>query len=234
MSGKVTQNLSRSSGLLKAPESAGAIDWKTGDVKTANFTAVAGEGYFVNTTSSAFTATLPAGTAGDMISFVDYASTFDSNTLSITPDGSEKINGTAAVTLVSTEGLSLTLIYVDGTRGWKSITGSDDDTTGLTPTYIVATGGTITASGDYKIHAFTSNANFTVCSVGNASGGPNKVDYMVIAGGGGSGGSARWGLSNQQRFERILVWSPKPTNGSGAGVGLTELELNYTEDPGRS
>lgn len=51
---------------------------------------------------------------------------------------------------------------------------------------------------------------------------------------GGSGGSARWGLSNQQRFERILVWSPKPTNGSGAGVGLTELELNYTEDPGRS
>ena len=191
MSGKVTQNLSRSSGLLKAPESAGAIDWKTGDVKTANFTAVAGEGYFVNTTSSAFTATLPAGTAGDMISFVDYASTFDSNALSITPDGSEKINGTAALTVVSTEGLSITLIYVDSTKGWKSITGSDDNATGLTPTYIVATGGTIaTVCTNYKVHTFTSNANFTVCSVGNASGGPNKVDYMVIAGGGGSGGSA--------------------------------------------
>src|SRR6056300_156682 len=35
----------------------GGIDWQT--VKTSGFTAVAGEGYFVNTTSAAITATLP-------------------------------------------------------------------------------------------------------------------------------------------------------------------------------
>jgi len=48
----------------------------------------------------------------------------------------------------------------------------------------------------------------------------------------GDGASARWGLSNRQRLERILVFSQEPTNGSGSPVGLTELELNYTSDPG--
>lgn len=190
MSGKITQNIGRSSGLVKAPASTGAVSWQTGDIKTGNFTAEAGKGYFCNTGSSAITATLPAGTAGDIIAFTDYASSFDSNTLTISPNGSEKINGTAAIALATTEGLSVWLMYVDSTKGWKSIAGSTDDTTGLAPTYIVATGGSVATTGDYKVHTFTSNANFTVCSIGNASGGPNKVDYMVIAGGGGSGGSA--------------------------------------------
>lgn len=44
---------------------------------------------------------------------------------------------------------------------------------------------------------------------------------------GGSGTSLRWGLNNNQRFNRVLVWSP-----TGSPVGLTELELNYTVDPG--
>ena len=39
----------------------GSVDWQTGSIKTATFTAASGEGYFCNTTSSAFTVNLPAG-----------------------------------------------------------------------------------------------------------------------------------------------------------------------------
>ena len=55
-------------------------------------TAVAGEGYFINTTSNACTATLPAGAIGNECTFVDYAGTFDTNNLTIGRNGSDKIN----------------------------------------------------------------------------------------------------------------------------------------------
>ena len=100
----------------------GTVDWQTGSIKTANFTAANGEGYFCNTTSGAFTMTLPAGSAGAIVSVQDYNNTFDTNNLTIDPNG-EKINGGdggEALTL-STEGQGLTLVYVDGTKGWRSI-----------------------------------------------------------------------------------------------------------------
>ena len=39
----------------------GSVNWQTGSIKTSTFTAVSGEGYFVNTSSGSFTANLPAG-----------------------------------------------------------------------------------------------------------------------------------------------------------------------------
>ena len=63
-----------------------AVDWQASDIKTANFTAESGKGYFCNTGSGAFTATLPAGSAGAIISFQDYNNTFDSSELTITPN----------------------------------------------------------------------------------------------------------------------------------------------------
>jgi hypothetical protein len=87
-------------------------------VKTSGFTAVAGEGYFCNTTSAAFTVTLPASpTLGDEISIVDYAGTFDTNNLTIGRNGNP-IQGSAADLTVSTERAGFTLVYVDGTQGW--------------------------------------------------------------------------------------------------------------------
>jgi hypothetical protein len=99
-----------------ADAAGGGTDWQA--VKTSNFTAAAGEGYFCNTTSAAFTLTLPAGTLGDEIAFVDYAGTFDSNALTIAPNGSEKIQGVAASLTVSVERAANTLVYTDGTQGW--------------------------------------------------------------------------------------------------------------------
>jgi len=104
------------SGNLSFAEVSGGTSYQA--VKTSGFTAVAGEGYFCDTSSAAFTATLPAGTLGDEITFIDYAGTFDTNNLTIAPDGSEKIMGTAASLTVSIERAGLTLVYTDGTQGW--------------------------------------------------------------------------------------------------------------------
>jgi hypothetical protein len=104
------------SGNLTFAAVSGGTSWQA--VKTTGFTAVAGEGYFCDTTSAAFTATLPAGTLGDEISFIDYAGTFDTNNLTIAPNGAEKIQGSAASLTVSIERAGLTLVYTDGTQGW--------------------------------------------------------------------------------------------------------------------
>ena len=68
-------------GQLSFAEVSGGTSWQA--VKTSTFTAVAGEGYFINTTSGAFEMDLPAGSIGDEIAFVDYAGTFDTNALTI-------------------------------------------------------------------------------------------------------------------------------------------------------
>jgi hypothetical protein len=104
------------SGNLSFVDNSGGTAWAA--VKTTGFTAVAGEGYFCDTTSAAFTMTLPVGTLGDEISFIDYAGTFDTNALTIAPNGAEKIQGTAASLTVSVERAANTLVYTDGTQGW--------------------------------------------------------------------------------------------------------------------
>ena len=103
-------------GQLSFAEVSGGTSWQA--VKTSTFTAVAGEGYFVNTTSNAITMNLPAGTLGDEIVFIDYAGTFDTYTFTIAANGSEKIAGSTADLTVSTERAGNTLVYTDSTQGW--------------------------------------------------------------------------------------------------------------------
>ena len=103
-------------GQLSFAEVSGGTSWQA--VKTSGFTAVAGEGYFCNTTSGAFTATLPGSASiGDEISFIDYAGTFDTNNLTVGRN-SHNIQGSAADLTVSTERAGFTLVYVDSTQGW--------------------------------------------------------------------------------------------------------------------
>src|SRR5210317_222896 len=89
----------------------GTVDWDT-TAKTASFTAVSGNGYFVNTTSGAITVTLPAASAGDIISLADYAGTWQTNSVTVSPNGTDKIGGTNANATLSTEGQSVTFVYV--------------------------------------------------------------------------------------------------------------------------
>ena len=165
----------------------GTVDWCT-TAKTSPFTSVSGKGYFVNTTGGVVTVTLPSSpSAGDIVSVKDYASTFSSNNLTIGRGGS-KIGSECLDATLSTDGDSITLVYVDGTQGWLNIQ-TDDTVVGQS--FVAATGGTITTSGDFKIHTFTSSGCFAVSSSGTASG-SNTVDYVVVAGG-GAGAIGEWG-----------------------------------------
>jgi len=162
----------------------GTVDWDT-TAKTASFTAVSGNGYFVNTTSGAITVTLPAGSAGDIVSLADYTNTWQTNNVTITPNGSDKIGGVNEDAILSTEGQSVTFVFVDSTEGWKNVQDSTSNITGLTG--ITATGGTITYCGNCKIHTFTSPGTFCVSALA-LSPANNEVSYMVVGGGGGGGG----------------------------------------------
>ena len=167
------------------------IDWQTSSIKTSGFTAVAGQGYFCNTTSGGFTVTLPAGVAGQQIAVKDYARTFASGNLTIASNGSEKIQGSTSNSELKTAGGVAVLTYVDSTKGWL-YTEQDNVSSLQAPAYVTATGGTITTSGDYKIHTFLASSTFNVSDPGN-SGGSDEVEVLVVGGGASGGGDVGGG-----------------------------------------
>src|SRR6056300_719907 len=160
------------------------VEWQsvfTGDGSTG-LTAVAGRGYFIDTTSGTVTVTLPASPKiGDTVTIADYATTFATNNVSINPNGN-KIEADTANGVLSTNDQTHTLVYTDSTQGWKIV--NQDTTSAIQPSYISAKGGTVTESGDFKIHTFTGDGCFVVSSVGNPAG-STTVDYLVVAGGAG-------------------------------------------------
>ena len=183
-----TLTINGSSVSLGSSISAGALDWQaviTADGSTGT-TGVAGRGYFINTTSAAHTFTLPVSAAiGDTIGIVDYAGTFATNKLTIARNG-HNIQGVANNSLLGTNRASVTLVYVDATKGW--VYQNESNVADLQAAlFITATGGTITTSGNFKIHSFIGDGCFVVSQVGNPSGGGSNVDYLVVAGGGGGG-----------------------------------------------
>jgi hypothetical protein len=202
----------------------GTVDWQT-TPKTGDFTAVNGEGYFVNTTSGAVVMTMPSGTAGAIVSIQDYNKTFDSNVLTITPASGQKINGgiNDANLVISTEGQGLTFVYVDATVGWKTV--HENDFTLGGSNFIIATGGTITEDGDYKVHTFTGPGTFQVTATGPAPApatsacGTAKADYLVLAGGGGGA---------------VDVYSATRGGGGGGAGGYRLSACTYSEPAGRA
>jgi len=211
----------------------GTVDWQTGSIKTATFTAASGEGYFCNTTSSGFTVNLPAGSAGAIVSVQDYNNTFDTNSLEVAPNGSEKINGGEGAITLTTEGQGITLVYIDATVGWRTV--QDNDFAAAGSTHITATGGTITTSGNFKIHTFTGPGTFTVCSTSPSA--PNNiVDYLVVAGGGGAGATPgnSGGGGGGGGFRYFANPSSNPQSGPGgprnapAGITVTATSFPIT------
>jgi hypothetical protein len=164
----------------------GAVSWNTTKITANPNPAVTGVGYFCDTTSAAFTVTLPSSpSAGAVVGICDYANTFATNNLTVGRNGSN-IGGVATNGILSTNGLSVTFVYVDATQGWI-VTDSGNRSDIPTPQFVAATGGCITTCGNYKIHSFTGPGTFTVSNAGNATG-SNSVDYLVVAGGGAGGG----------------------------------------------
>ena len=166
----------------------GSASWNT-TVKTSTFTAVAGEGYFVNTTGGVVTVNLPAGTAGAVVAIKDYAGTFDTNKVTLVQNGSDKIGGSTVNATLDTEGIAVTLVFIDSTQGWL-VTDSGLQSEAPGPQYVAASGGNTTLTVcSHKVHIFTGPGTLCVSAAGNSAG-SNSIEYLVVAG--SAGGTSDW------------------------------------------
>jgi len=206
----------------------GTVDWDT-TKKTASFTATSGDGFFVDTTSSALTVTLPASpSAGDIVGVADYAGRAATNNNTIARNGSN-IEGIASDATLNTNRDTVTLVYVDATQGWVAVNSNDAAT--IAPAYVTASGGNATITcGDFKTHIFTGPGTFTVSCAGNPLG-SSTVDYFVVAGGGGGhrdGGAGAGG--GGFRVSNSVGCVPAPTmsplsNPTGLSVTATGFPI---------
>ena len=204
------------SGTASGFGATGSASWVT-TKKTATFTATAGEGYFCDTAAvGAFTVNLPSSpSAGAVVAVADYANNFGTANLTIGRGGSN-IEGAADDFVCNVDGVAITLVYVDATKGWITTdTGNSTDAT--LSQFICATGGTITNTPTCRIHTFTGPGTLTVNAVSQTTPARNDVSYLVVAGG-GSGGAR----------------NPGNGNGGGGGGGFREYKsplTPYTASP---
>ena len=190
----------------------GETSWDTTVKTTGTFTATAGVGYFLNTTGGIITVNLPVGSAGSSVAMTDYAGTWQTNNVTVAANGSEKIGGIDANATLSTEGQSVTFVYIDATQGWVNVLDSTSNVRGISP-YIMASGGNTTITcGDYKTHIFTGPGSFTVCRAGSPVG-SNGTEYIVVAGGGGGGNGCAGGSGGAGgMLLRTVCGSASPLN----------------------
>jgi hypothetical protein len=229
MTTKITdKNISNIANIFVSWQSVIIADGSTG------LTAVSGRGYFIDTTGGTITVTLPVNASvGEAIILKDYARSWATNNVNL---ASALLDGGNVTQTFSTNGQTVTLVYMDNTKGWSLI--NEDTTSNLFPSiFTSATGGTITTSTDFKIHTFTGDGCFVVSTVGNGainpSGGPAIVDYLVVAGGGaggqgkaGNGGGSGGGAGGFREGKS----SPVPSYTASplvAPVGLTVTTTTY-------
>jgi hypothetical protein len=217
------------SGVLSFATPASGIAWQS-SVKTSGFTAVAGEGYFCNTTSAGFTVTLPATpTAGQQVALVDYAGTFDTNALTISPNGNKIEGGTANLGLTG-EREGVLLVYIDSTQGWLATSGINEGTDALSvPPYSIdflvvaggGGGGNGFGTGDYASGAGGAGGYRT--STQTVSTG---ITITVTVGDGGSGTNPAVGVSGSSSSISGSTLSTITSAGGGGGGNSANTGVN--------
>src|SRR5210317_1671684 len=178
------------------------IDWQALTVAdgSTTLTTEAGKGYFLDTNAGVIEVFLPTSpTRGDTVVLADYSGTFGTNKVLVNTGGALIDStgggpGSSNEFQLTTNNQVIELVYVDAAKGWLVQTNSTPS--GLTPisgggvydqNFITATGGTVTESGDFKIHTFTGDGCFVVANIGEGTPlSPSVIDYLVVAGGGGS------------------------------------------------
>ena len=205
-------------------------------VKTANFTAVANEGYLVNTTSSGITVTLPSSPSlGDEVLIIDYAGTFGTNNVTLT--SSDNILGDSNDYKISSNNVSATLIYTDATKGWKVKTAANEGLETLTSTtfavdYLVVagggSGGTVTPSTATPVReGGGGGAGGLRTSYGSTSGGGSSAEsslslaistnYTVTVGAGGASPSIADDQSGNVGSNSVFATITSAGGGGGGG-----------------
>ena len=209
----------------------GTVDWQTGSIKTSTFTAVNGEGYFANTSAGAFNMNLPAGSAGAIVSVVDYTNTFQTYALTIVPNGSEKIGGIAENVALTTEGQSVTFVYVDANEGWKNVQDSTSNVIGASFITATVSGScnTLTPDGNYQVAKFVNPGTFCVSAIANCAAN-NLVSYVVVGGGGGAG-ECRAGGGGGGGFREVVSPSAPYTGSPLDGYSTPGNRITVTASP---
>jgi len=220
----------------------GTVDWVTTPKVTGDspVTAVTGKGYFLNTTGGTITINLPAGSAGDIVSMADYAATWQTYNVTLNANGTEKIGGVASAPVtLSTEGQSVTLVYVDAVQGWVNTMDSTSNVRAenfMSATVSGACNTLVTAPdcANAKIATFVNPGTFCVSSISNSAAN-NVVSYMVIGGGGG-GGRQRAGGGGAGGFREykspVTPYTASPLDGSPGGAGSgTAITVTATPFP---
>jgi len=178
-------------------------------------------------TSQELTVTLPSSpTVGTEMIIIDSTGDASTNNIVIGRGGS-KIKGLCTCATLKTDRVGVRLIYSDASQGWVTVTSGNETAPAMDQTlYVTATGGTVTTSGDYKIHTFNSDANFVVSCAGTASG-SNKVSYVVVAGGAGGGRDAGGGGGAGGFREGKCSADPYTDSPLDAGTGLSVTATSY-------
>jgi hypothetical protein len=178
--------ITNGSGVLSFTTISAGTAWQS--VQTTGFTAVAGRGYPCNTTSSAFTVTLPASpSVGDYIQIVDYAGTFATNAITLSPNGL-KINGSTSNRLLNTSREGVIITYVDSTQGWLASSGVNEGTVALSSVpysidFLVIAGG---GGGGGNFHGAGGGAGGYRTSTQTVTG---ATLITITVGDGGTGGT---------------------------------------------
>lgn len=155
----------------------GGTTWQ--NVITSNTTVSVGNAYPVNTTSSSIVVTLPSSPgAGNLIQLTDYARTWNSNSVTLNPNGN-KIQGSTSNVILNINGQSVSLVYVDSTQGWLPSFNSVTQLANYTVTYLVVAGGAGGGSGG-------GGAGGLLYNTYSVSAGQS---YGITVGGGGAGGN---------------------------------------------
>jgi hypothetical protein len=159
-------------------DAASGLEWQSSIVTAATLTAVANEGYWINTTSNACTITLPgSASVGDQIIFADYARTWGTNKIIIDSNGLN-YQGEPDTYIVeyNTNGQTVNIVYSGATKGWIPI--SDDDVTDapVVPPYSV----------DFLVIAGGGSGGRYAGGGGGAGGYRNSYSTETSGGGGSS------------------------------------------------
>ena len=206
----------------------GSASWNTTKITADPGPAVAGVGYFTDTSGSAFNITLPASpSAGAVIAVADYANNWNTNTVTLLRNGSN-IEGAAADFVCNQQGAAITFVYVDATKGWVTTdTGNSSDA--FATTFILATGGTITCLGNDKIHTFTGPGTFCVSQVSNCA--TNNVVSHLVIGSGGGGGNKRAGGGGAGGYREVKSPSAPYTASPLDGYPSAPNRVTVTAQP---
>jgi hypothetical protein len=220
------------SGATLTGPGAGLI-WQS--VQTTGFTAVKGNAYPCNTTSAGFTVTLPATpSAGDQVQLVDYAGTFDTNALTIDPNG-EDIVGQASNVLVVKDREAITLTYIDSTQGWLPTSGYQEGTTGINIPYsvdflVIAGGGAGGGFGGWGGGGGAGGYRSSNATYGSSGGGASAESnitfnqgtvYTITVGAGGTGNTGTTGANGvDSSISGTGITTITSSGGGGGGYGV--------------